>query len=111
MRKQVRSQVLRFGWEKYIFRGDDFCFHYMFKTNFSGHNKIWDTHKKFGGTAPNSPLWLQACVKNRIAEPEPGAPELDILPGAGTGAQIKNQKEPELSLKLGPELELWPFER
>jgi len=26
--------------------------------------------------------------------------ELGILPGAGVGAQIKNQKEPELSLKF-----------
>jgi len=36
------------------------------------------------------------------------APELGILPGAGAGAQIKNQKEqdPKLSSKLGPELEI-----
>jgi len=27
-------------------------------------------------------------------------PGLGILPGAGAGAQIKNQKEPELSLKF-----------
>jgi len=29
-----------------------------------------------------------------------GAPGLGILPRAGAGAQIKNQKEPELSLKF-----------
>jgi len=33
--------------------------------------------------------WKQGC------DLEPGAPELGILPGAG--AQIKNQKKPELS--------------
>jgi len=29
-----------------------------------------------------------------------GAPELGILPGAGAGTQIKNDKEPEFSLKF-----------
>ena len=29
--------------------GQDFCFYCMFKTNFSGRNKIW------GGTAPKCP--------------------------------------------------------
>ena len=38
-------------------------------------------------------------VQNRAAEPI--AAELGILPGAG--AQIKNQKEPELSLKFRTE--------
>jgi len=38
---QVRSKVFKFGGEKYIFRGQDFCFYYMFKTISSGHNKIW----------------------------------------------------------------------
>jgi len=33
-----------------------------------------------------------------------------IIQSYGAGAQIKNQ-EPELDLNLGPELELWPFER
>jgi len=49
---QARSQVLRFWGGKYIFRGQGFWFHYMFETNFSGHNKIW------GKCSP----WLQACV-------------------------------------------------
>jgi len=43
-------------------------------------------------------------VSNRAAEPEPGpgprAPVLGILPGTGAGSHIKNQKEPELSLKF-----------
>jgi len=48
---QARSQVLRFG-GKYIFRREYFCFYYMFKTNFSGHNKIREGHKKIlGGPA------------------------------------------------------------
>jgi len=29
--------------------GQDFCFYYVLKTNFSGRNKIW------GGTAPEFP--------------------------------------------------------
>jgi len=37
---QARSQVLRFGESKYIFRGKDFCFYHMFETNSSDHNKI-----------------------------------------------------------------------
>jgi len=39
---QACNQVLRFGGEEYIFRGEYFCFYYMFKTKFSGHNKIWE---------------------------------------------------------------------
>jgi len=38
---QARNQFSRFGGVQYIFRGNNFCFYYMFKTNFSGHNKIW----------------------------------------------------------------------
>jgi len=49
---QARSQVLRFGGAKYIFRGHDFCVYCIFKTNFSGNKKIWGSQKKFGGTAP-----------------------------------------------------------
>ena len=30
----------------------DFCFYYMFRTNFSGRNKIWGAQKKFRGTLP-----------------------------------------------------------
>ena len=45
-----------------------------------------------------------APIKNQME------PELGILPGAA-GAPIKNQMEPELILNLGPELELWAFER
>jgi len=33
----------------------------MFKTNFSGHSKIWG-HKKLGGTALNARSWLRACT-------------------------------------------------
>jgi len=38
----------------------------------------------------------------QAAESEPGeeALELGILPGTGAGAQIKDQKEPELNLKF-----------
>jgi len=32
--------------------GQDFSFHYMFKTNFSGHNKVWGTQKIWEDTAP-----------------------------------------------------------
>jgi len=47
------------------------------------------------------------------SEPGIGAPEPGTFPGAG--AQIKNQKEPNRSrspvYNVGPEPELWPFER
>ena len=34
----------------------DFCFYYMFKTNFSGRNKIWGGHKRnLGGITPEYP--------------------------------------------------------
>jgi len=40
------------GWDggKIHFKEQDFCSYYMFKTNFSGHNKIWEA-QKIGGTA------------------------------------------------------------
>jgi len=41
---QGTRPVARFsflGGQKIFLRGKDFCFYYMFKTNFSGHNKIW----------------------------------------------------------------------
>jgi len=42
--------------------GHDFCFHYIFKTNFSGHNKIWGEQNKFtGALAPNASPCLRAC--------------------------------------------------
>jgi len=44
----ARSQVLRLEGAKYIFTGQDFCFYYMFKTNYSDHNKIWRHIKKLG---------------------------------------------------------------
>jgi len=31
--------------------GQDFCFYYMYKTNLSGHNKVWETNN-FGDTVP-----------------------------------------------------------
>jgi len=37
---QARSQVLRFGGKNKFLGGKDFCFYYMFKIHFSGHNKI-----------------------------------------------------------------------
>jgi len=39
-RAQTRSQVLRFGGAKYIFRGTKFLVLLYVKTNFSGHKKI-----------------------------------------------------------------------
>jgi len=63
---QARSQVSRFGGAQYIFGEHDFGFYYMFKTNFSGHNKIWGGTKKFGAPLPsNEPLWLRACAHYR----------------------------------------------
>jgi len=35
----------------------------MFKTNFSGHNKILRVAQKmFGSTVPECPPWLRACT-------------------------------------------------
>jgi len=42
---QAVSQVSRFGGAKYVFRVARFCFYYTYKTNFSGHNKMWDAQK------------------------------------------------------------------
>ena len=44
---RARSQVLRFGGAKYIFRGERFRVCYMFKNSF-GHNKIWEAQKFLG---------------------------------------------------------------
>jgi len=64
LRLWARSQVLRFEGAKYIFRGHDFCFYYIFKTNVSGNKKIWGSQKKFGGAVPTkAPPWLRACSK------------------------------------------------
>ena len=35
--------------------GHDFCFYYMFKTNFSGRNKIWGEQRNLGGHGPRIP--------------------------------------------------------
>ena len=43
----------------HILGGSDFCFHYMFKTNFSGHNKSWGGRKNWGYTAPECPPRLR----------------------------------------------------
>jgi len=62
--RQARSQVSRFGGAQYIFRGKNPCFYCMFKSNFSGRNKILvGAQKKFGGTAPECPPWLRACFQ------------------------------------------------
>jgi len=42
--------------------GQDFCYYYMFKTNFSGRNKTWGAQKKFWeALTPNAPQWLRTC--------------------------------------------------
>jgi len=47
---------LRFGGAKYIFRGRDIRFYYIFKTIFSENKKIWEgTKDVWRGTAPKSP--------------------------------------------------------
>ena len=50
---QTRSQVSRFGGAKYIFRGQDFCYYFMFR-KFLSHNKIW-RHKQNWGHWPRMP--------------------------------------------------------
>ena len=53
--RQARSQVLKLGgWYKFL-GGQDFCFYYMFKPNFSGHNKISGAQKIFGALFLNAP--------------------------------------------------------
>jgi len=51
------------GWDggKIHFKEQDFCSYYMFKTNFSGHNKIWEAQKKLGALPPNATRRLWAC--------------------------------------------------
>jgi len=45
-----------FGGAQYILGGQDFCFYYMLKTNFSGRNKIWGATKEiWGALPPNAP--------------------------------------------------------
>jgi len=43
--------------------GHDFCFYYIFKTNFSGNKKIWGVTKEIlGGTTPEcSPVAMGLC--------------------------------------------------
>jgi len=62
MWKQKTSQVSIFGGAQYIFRGKDFYFYYMFKTNvFRGYKR------NFEGTAPESPLVaLMSNVKDAM---------------------------------------------
>jgi len=58
---QARSQVLRSGFlrGKYILGDNIFVFIIWFKTNVSGHNKIWEGHKKTWGPCPRmSHPWL-----------------------------------------------------
>ena len=50
---QARSQVVRFGGAKYIFRGGNiFVFIICFNKQCSGHNIIWGAQIKFGGVLP-----------------------------------------------------------
>ena len=39
----------------------------MFKTIFSGHNKIWEDTKILGGHCPGVTPWLHACVRRMVA--------------------------------------------
>jgi len=48
MRIRPVSQVLRFGWEKYILRGKIFVFTIYINKQFSEHNKIWGEQKIWG---------------------------------------------------------------
>jgi len=44
----------KFG-ESKSFLGQNFCFHYMFVTNFHGHNKTWvGAWRAFGGSEPQN---------------------------------------------------------
>jgi len=65
-----RSQVLRFGGAKCIFRRARILFLLYFWNKFSGNKKIWGAQKKFGGTAPECP---------------PVATGLDVMWSGGTG--------------------------
>ena len=62
--KHARSRVLRFEGGNTFLGRQDFCFCYMFKTNFSGHKTTWETRKIFGGALPpNASPWPPACLK------------------------------------------------
>jgi len=37
---------------KNILEGQDFCFYDTFNEKFSGHNKMWQVTKNWGGSAP-----------------------------------------------------------
>jgi len=57
----------RVGWHKAgPSKINDFCFYYMLKTNFSGHNKVREA-ENFRDTAPKCPLWLRARHKVEVA--------------------------------------------
>lgn len=51
----VRSQILRFGVEKYILGRESFCFYYMFEKTIYEHNKILGEQQNLGSTAPECP--------------------------------------------------------
>ena len=55
----TRSQVLRFGGPKCIFRVARFFFYYMFKTNFEDTTKFAGS-QKLGELSPNAPACLRA---------------------------------------------------
>jgi len=65
-RINARNKVSRFWTAKYIFRGKDFCFYHMFKTNNSEHNKIWRAQKRFRVTVPKCPT-VSAGLSRTIA--------------------------------------------
>jgi len=48
--------------------GQDFCFHYMFKTNFLGATKFCGAQKKFGGHCSRMPPrgYGPSCVESSI---------------------------------------------
>ena len=50
--KQALNQVSCLGRQNTLLGGAWFCFYYLFKTHFSGHNKIWGWHKRMWGALP-----------------------------------------------------------
>jgi len=65
-RKKHRRPVASFQYlveQNTFLGGQDFCFYYMFKTNFSGRNNIWGGTKEIWG---NAPLPVATGLKLRI---------------------------------------------
>jgi len=61
--RQARSQVLRFGGAKYIFRGARILFLLYFWNKFFWEQENLGRHKRnLGVTAPECPPWLRACT-------------------------------------------------